>query len=379
MRCDAPARRRAFLGCGSNPVFEPHAPRSRKSSADGRTAFGPLRYRIRGPGHGGTREAGRKYRRQAATRVPGELERSDLPEKPPRRSRGRPDRRGREVDGRRGARDLQLRSRRGRCGSFARQGCGDPGCGGVVKRALVTGGSGEIGAAVCKRLASDGCHVYVHARSRLAQAEKLAAEIVEKGGSAAAVAFDVADREKAEAALQELLGGGPIQIVVNNAGIHDDAVMPGMRPEQLSRVIDVSLNGFFNVTQPLLMPMIGTRWGRIVNVSSVAALAGNRGQTNYAAAKAGLHGATKALALELASRGITVNAVAPGIIESASTLAVEARRIQATAKPPLKLLLALTSGLSANTAPLTQSNFAKPPTQKPGKCLLTAARKFIPP
>jgi len=185
-----------------------------------------------------------------------------------------------------------------------------------VKRALVTGGSGGIGAAVCRRLAADGRHVYVHARSRLAQAEKLAAEIVASGGSAAAVAFDVAEREKTEAALQKMLESGPIQIVVNNAGIHDDAVMPGMRPEQWSRVIDVSLNGFFNVTQPLLMPMIGTRWGRIVNVSSVAALAGNRGQTNYAAAKAGLHGATKALALELASRGITVNAVAPGIIDS---------------------------------------------------------------
>jgi 3-oxoacyl-[acyl-carrier protein] reductase len=194
-----------------------------------------------------------------------------------------------------------------------------------VKRALVTGGSGGIGAAVCRHLASDGCHVYVHARSRLAHAETLAAEIVAKGGSAAAVAFDVADREKTEAALQELLGGGPIQIVVNNAGIHDDAVMPAMRPEQWSRVIDVSLNGFFNVTQPLLMPMIGTRWGRIVNVSSVAALAGNRGQTNYAAAKAGLHGATKALALELASRGITVNAVAPGIIDSAMTKGVFSR------------------------------------------------------
>ena len=102
--------------------------------------------------------------------------------------------------------------------------------------------------------------------------------------------------------------------MVNNAGIHDDAVMPGMRAEQWSAVIDTSLNGFFNVTQPLLMPMIGTRWGRIVNVSSVAAILGNRGQTNYAAAKAGLHGATKSLALELASRGITVNAVAPGII-----------------------------------------------------------------
>jgi 3-oxoacyl-[acyl-carrier protein] reductase len=194
-----------------------------------------------------------------------------------------------------------------------------------VIRALITGGSGAIGAAVCRRLAADGRHVCVHANSRLARAEKLAAEIIASGGSAQAVAFDVADRDGTGTALRKLLDDGPIQIVVNNAGIHDDAVMPGMRPEQWSRVIDVSLNGFFNVTQPLLMPMIGTRWGRIVNVSSAAALAGNRGQTNYAAAKAGLHGATKALALELASRGITVNAVAPGIIESAMTESVFSR------------------------------------------------------
>jgi 3-oxoacyl-[acyl-carrier protein] reductase len=112
---------------------------------------------------------------------------------------------------------------------------------------------------------------------------------------------------------------GPIQILVNNAGIHDDAVMPGMRQEQWASVIDVSLNGFFNVTQPLLLPMIRTRWGRIINISSVAAVMGNRGQANYAAAKAGLHGATRALALELASRGITVNTVAPGIIASPAT------------------------------------------------------------
>ena len=192
-------------------------------------------------------------------------------------------------------------------------------------RALVTGGSGSIGAAACRRLAADGRHVYVHANSRPPRAEKLAAEITASGGSAQAVSFDIADRDATGTALQKLLDDGPIQIVVNNAGVHDDAVMPGMRPEQWSRVIDVSLNGFFNVTQPLLMPMIGTRWGRIVSVSSVAALAGNRGQTNYAAAKAGLHGATKALALELASRGITVNAVAPGIIESAMTEGVFSR------------------------------------------------------
>jgi len=188
-----------------------------------------------------------------------------------------------------------------------------------LKRALVTGGSGGIGAAICRRLAADGRHVYVHANSRLKEAEKIVSDIKKGGGSAAAVAFDVTDRVRTEAGLKKILDDGPIQIVVNNAGIHDDAVMPGMKPEQWSRVIDVSLNGFFNVTQPLLMAMIGTRWGRIVSVSSVAALAGNRGQTNYAAAKAGLHGATKALALELASRGITVNAVAPGIIASAMT------------------------------------------------------------
>ena len=188
-----------------------------------------------------------------------------------------------------------------------------------MKRALVTGGSGGIGAAICRRLAADGRHVYVHANRRLKEAEQIASDIKAGGGSAAAVAFDVTDRGRTEAALQKVLDQGPIQIVVNNAGIHDDAVMPRMKPEQWSRVIDVSLNGFFNVTQPLLMAMIGTRWGRIVSVSSVAALAGNRGQTNYAAAKAGLHGATKALALELASRGITVNAVAPGIIGSSMT------------------------------------------------------------
>jgi len=188
-----------------------------------------------------------------------------------------------------------------------------------VKRALVTGGSGAIGAAVCRQLAADGCAVIVHANSNPEQAQQLAAEIIANGGNAIAVAFDITDVQATKAALEKLLAGGAIQIVVNNAGIHDDAVMPGMRHDQWTRVIDVSLNGFFNVTQPLLMPMIGTRWGRIINLSSVAGIMGNRGQVNYAAAKAGLHGATKSLALELASRGITVNAVAPGIIASSMT------------------------------------------------------------
>jgi 3-oxoacyl-[acyl-carrier protein] reductase len=188
-----------------------------------------------------------------------------------------------------------------------------------MKRALVTGGSGAIGAAICARLAADGCHVYVHANGNLEKAKTVAGVIVAAGGSAQAVAFDVADHAQTGAALASALADGPIQIVVNNAGIHDDAVMPGMRAEQWSRVIAVSLDGFFNVTQPLLLPMIATRWGRIINMSSVSAIAGNRGQTNYAAAKAGLQGATRALALEVASRGVTVNAIAPGIIAGTLT------------------------------------------------------------
>ena len=185
-----------------------------------------------------------------------------------------------------------------------------------MRRALVTGGSGALGAAICRKLAADGHHVHVHANRAASRAAALAAEINASGGSADAVAFDVTDADAAAAALEALTRSDAVQILVNNAGIHDDAVMAGMSPAQWSRVIDVSLNGFFHVTQPLLMPMIRTRWGRIVNISSVSALLGNRGQVNYAAAKAGLHGAARALALEVASRGITVNTVAPGIIAS---------------------------------------------------------------
>ena len=183
------------------------------------------------------------------------------------------------------------------------------------KRALVTGGSGDLGGAISKRLAADGLHVVVHANGNLARAETVVAEVREAGGSAEAVAFDVADGDATRAAVEALLQGGPLQVIVNNAGIHDDAPMAGMSEAQWKRVIDVSLHGFFHVTQPLLLPMARTRWGRIVSVSSVAAVLGNRGQTNYAAAKAALHGASKSLAREMAGRNITVNVVAPGVIE----------------------------------------------------------------
>ena len=183
-------------------------------------------------------------------------------------------------------------------------------------RALVTGGSGALGQAISEALAKAGHEVWVHANRSLAQAEATAQRIVAAGGSAHAIAFDVTDADATQRALEGLLESAPVQILINNAGIHDDAPMPGMTQQQWRSVIDVSLNGFFNVTQPLLMPMIRTRWGRIVNMASVAGVMGNRGQVNYAAAKAGLIGATKSLSLELASRGITVNAVAPGIIDS---------------------------------------------------------------
>jgi 3-oxoacyl-[acyl-carrier protein] reductase len=183
-----------------------------------------------------------------------------------------------------------------------------------LKHALVTGGSGGLGCAICRRLAADGLHVIIHANSNLATAQALAQRIVAEGGHAQAVAFDVTDALATADALQALLDQGAIQVLVNNAGIHDDAIFPGMQLAQWRRVLDVSLNGFFNVTQPLTLPMIRTRWGRIINITSVTAVMGNRGQVNYSAAKGALHAATKSLALEVASRGITVNAVAPGII-----------------------------------------------------------------
>jgi len=185
-----------------------------------------------------------------------------------------------------------------------------------VKRALVTGGSGALGAEICRSLARAGMHVVVHAHTNAARAQKLCEAIRSDGGHAEPAAFDVRDPAACARELEALLQAGPVQVLVHNAGVTADAPMAGMSTEQWSSVIDVSLNGFFNVARPLLLPMLRTRWGRVVAISSVAGIMGNRGQANYAAAKAGLHGAVKSLAIEVASRGVTVNAVAPGIIDS---------------------------------------------------------------
>ena len=189
----------------------------------------------------------------------------------------------------------------------------------MKKKALVTGGSGVLGRAISQKLAKQGFHVIVHANRHHDRASEISNEIHLAGGSAEALCFDVTNAQQAQEHLETILENGPIQTIVCNAGIHEDAPMAGMSFAQWANVIDVSLHGFFNVVQPLLLPMIRTRWGRIITLSSVSGLIGNRGQTNYAAAKAGLHGASKSLAREVASRGITVNVVAPGLIQSSMT------------------------------------------------------------
>lgn len=199
----------------------------------------------------------------------------------------------------------------------------------IIKRALVTGASGSIGAAIALKLATEGCHVAIHGGTNIPALEALNAEIKASGGSAEKVSFDLRDESAVGAAMSRLLADGPLQVLVHNAGVNDDAPLAGMSNEQWDRVVDVSLNGFYRVVRPAILPMIRTRWGRVVCISSISGLIGNRGQVNYAAAKAGLHGAVKALALECADRGITVNAVAPGIIRASDgNIPIPAKRME---------------------------------------------------
>ena len=188
----------------------------------------------------------------------------------------------------------------------------------MSRRALVTGASRGIGRAIALRLAADGFDVAINFHTRADAAEEVAAAIRAQGGRAALLGFDVADREAAFAALAaDLAKHGSYYAVVCNAGVHEDAPFPGLSPEAWDRVLRTNLDGFFNVMRPLVLPMVQARQGgRIVTISSAAGVVGNRGQVNYSASKAGLVGATRSLALELAKRRITVNSVAPGLIET---------------------------------------------------------------
>ncbi|HDS0922607.1 3-oxoacyl-ACP reductase FabG [Stenotrophomonas rhizophila] len=183
---------------------------------------------------------------------------------------------------------------------------------------LVTGASRGIGRAVALRIARDGFDVVVHCRSRIEEAQAVVADIQALGRQARVLMFDVSDREAARTALEaDVEAHGAYYGVVCNAGIARDGAFPAMPAEDWDAVVHTNLDSFYNVLHPLVMPMVRRRKpGRIVTLSSVSGLVGNRGQTNYSAAKAGIIGATKALALELASRAITVNCVAPGLIET---------------------------------------------------------------
>jgi 3-oxoacyl-[acyl-carrier protein] reductase len=188
----------------------------------------------------------------------------------------------------------------------------------LTRRVLVTGASGGIGGATAVRLAAAGFEVTLGYRSREAEAAKTGDAIAAAGGRSRLLRLDVADREGCASSLgQDLEQNGPYWGVVCGAGVRSDAAFPALRAEAWDHVVRTNLDGFFHVVRPLVMPMIRMHaGGRIVVLSSAAGLVGNRGQVNYSASKAGLIGATKALAQELASRAITVNAVAPGLIET---------------------------------------------------------------
>ncbi len=185
------------------------------------------------------------------------------------------------------------------------------------RRALVTGASRGIGAAIAEELGRRGLSVVVNYRSNDAAAAEVVERIIAGGGQASARRFDVTDSQACATCLAQLVGeDGPFDVVVNNAGVTRDAPFPGIERDDWDLVVRTTLDGFYNVTRPLVMPMVKRRWGRIVNIASVTAIMGNRGQVSYGAAKAGLIGATRSLSRELAKRGITVNAVAPGLIDT---------------------------------------------------------------
>ncbi len=187
----------------------------------------------------------------------------------------------------------------------------------ATRLALVTGASRGIGAAIAEELAAAGCALLLNFRARGADADLVKARIEAAGGQATLLPFDVVDRAAVDAALAPYVEGDrAIDIVVNNAGLARDNPFPVMPAADWETVTRTALDGFFNVTRPLVMPLVRRRWGRIVNISSISGQTGNRGQVNYSAAKAGLIGATRSLAQELAKRNITVNAVAPGLIET---------------------------------------------------------------
>ncbi|MCP8900121.1 3-ketoacyl-ACP reductase FabG2 [Gilvimarinus xylanilyticus] len=188
----------------------------------------------------------------------------------------------------------------------------------MQRRVLVTGSSRGIGKAIALQLAEAGFAISVHCRGSVEKADEVCARIRDLGVEAERLCFDVADRSAAREALEQSVAEkGAFYGVVCNAGITRDNAFPAMSEDDWDSVIHTNLDGFYNIVQPLVMPMVQARkGGRIVTLSSVAGLAGNRGQVNYSATKAGLIGATKALALELGKRKITVNCVAPGIIET---------------------------------------------------------------
>jgi 3-oxoacyl-[acyl-carrier protein] reductase len=205
------------------------------------------------------------------------------------------------------------------------------------KVALVTGSSSGIGAAIAKELAAQGATVAIHYRGNQDGAESVAAQIRESGGTCSIFQGDVGNMEVAQAlvkAVEDELGS--VSILVNNAGTTADTLLLSMKPEEWERVIQTNLNSIFYVTKAAMRKMLKARWGRIINITSVVGLAGQAGQTNYAASKAGIIGFTKSLAREVGSRNITVNAVAPGFIPTALTdVLSEEQRARTIAATPV--------------------------------------------